>query len=261
MSGGHGPPSPLDKWLGGPCPPDRRPGRSFRHSVNDCFATQRHQARAMQHRERVAIVGTRGSSPSLPTWIDFGRHVAGGSTPPREGSAGRWLLDVADAYDPLGSALPTGSMPPAAASSKASSSIPAGSTSIRPSSRGSTRCSTSPSTPAARPGGSAKTADLDRSRVGVVFGNIVLPTETSSALAREVLGQTLAEQVGIKQPSETEQGEPLNGYVAGLPAGILAKALGLGGGTYTLDAACGFVALRPEACGRRASGEAEPTRC
>src|SRR5207244_6376780 len=32
--------------------------------------------------------------------------------------------------------------------------------------------------------------------------------------------------------------EPLNGYAAGLPAGLLARALGLGGGTYTLDAAC-----------------------
>ena len=31
---------------------------------------------------------------------------------------------------------------------------------------------------------------------------------------------------------------PLNRYVAGLPAGILAQALGLGGGTRTLDAAC-----------------------
>ncbi|MBM3871718.1 MAG: polyketide synthase, partial [Verrucomicrobia bacterium] len=34
------------------------------------------------------------------------------------------------------------------------------------------------------------------------------------------------------------QTHPLNRYVAGLPAGILAQALGLGGGTRTLDAAC-----------------------
>ncbi|MEK7747036.1 MAG: polyketide synthase, partial [Elusimicrobiota bacterium] len=31
---------------------------------------------------------------------------------------------------------------------------------------------------------------------------------------------------------------PLNRYPAGLPAGLLAQALGLGGGAYTLDAAC-----------------------
>jgi PfaB family protein len=34
------------------------------------------------------------------------------------------------------------------------------------------------------------------------------------------------------------QTHPLNRYVAGLPAGLLAQALGLGGGTRTLDAAC-----------------------
>src|SRR5207249_5691923 len=31
---------------------------------------------------------------------------------------------------------------------------------------------------------------------------------------------------------------PLNRFVAGLPAGVLAKSLGLGGGSFTLDAAC-----------------------
>src|SRR5207244_11948669 len=46
----------------------------------------------------------------------------------------------------------------------------------------------------------------------------------------------LAEKLGLKDdPARTE---PLNRYVAGLPAGILAKALGLGGGSFTLDAAC-----------------------
>src|SRR5262249_2209191 len=32
--------------------------------------------------------------------------------------------------------------------------------------------------------------------------------------------------------------EPLNRYSTGLPGGLLAKALGLGGGSFTLDAAC-----------------------
>ena len=34
----------------------------------------------------------------------------------------------------------------------------------------------------------AQTERVDRDRVGVVFGNIVLPTETASELTREVLG-------------------------------------------------------------------------
>lgn len=67
---------------------------------------------------------------------------------------------------------------------------------------------------------------VDRSRVGVVLGNICLPTSKANALCREYLGG---------KPRTTH---PLNRYVAGLPAGMLAKALGLGGGSFTLDAAC-----------------------
>lgn len=72
----------------------------------------------------------------------------------------------------------------------------------------------------------AKTAVVDRSRVGVILGNICLPTGKANALCREYLG------------GEPRRTHPDNRYVAGLPAGVLAKALGLGGGSYTLDAAC-----------------------
>ena len=79
---------------------------------------------------------------------------------------------------------------------------------------------------------------LDKSRVGVIIGNIVLPTDSSSALADEALGPVFESQILGKQPEENNKTESLNRYVAGLPAGVLAKALGFGGGTYTLDAAC-----------------------
>ena len=39
----------------------------------------------------------------------------------------------------------------------------------------------------------AKTENLDLKRVGVVFGNIVLPTDGSSRIAREILGRTFEE--------------------------------------------------------------------
>ena len=83
----------------------------------------------------------------------------------------------------------------------------------------------------------AVTEGLDRRRVGVVLGNIVLPTEVSSALARATLGRTFAERLGVPDAMNTFI-EPLNACVAGLPAGLVAQALGLGGGTFTLDAAC-----------------------
>lgn len=72
----------------------------------------------------------------------------------------------------------------------------------------------------------AKMSVVDRRRVGVVMGNICLPTDRSNDLCREYLG------------GEPQRTHGLNRYVAGLPAGLLAQALELGGGTFTLDAAC-----------------------
>lgn len=82
----------------------------------------------------------------------------------------------------------------------------------------------------------ARTDAIDRARVGVVLGNICLPTDASSALSRELLTtRSLAPGDAKGRASRTH---PLNRFVAGLPAGLLARALGLGGGSYTLDAAC-----------------------
>ncbi|MBF8270814.1 MAG: 3-hydroxyacyl-ACP dehydratase, partial [Gammaproteobacteria bacterium] len=81
------------------------------------------------------------------------------------------------------------------------------------------------------------TTTIDKERAGIIIGNIVLPTETASALADELLGPVLEQQVLGRSRAGTSVNK-LNRYVAGLPAGILARALGLGGGSYTLDAAC-----------------------
>jgi PfaB family protein len=81
------------------------------------------------------------------------------------------------------------------------------------------------------------TAPLDRSRVGVIIGNLALPSETSALLTRNWLGRTFEEQL-LGSASASSPTSPLNRFPAGLPAGILARALGLGGGGCTLDAAC-----------------------
>ncbi len=83
----------------------------------------------------------------------------------------------------------------------------------------------------------AVTAPLRRERIGVILGNIVLPTETASRLAEDILGRTFAEQL-LRRPGSVSRTDPRNRYVAGLPAGVLAHAFGLGGGSFTLDAAC-----------------------
>lgn len=84
----------------------------------------------------------------------------------------------------------------------------------------------------------AVTSRLDPMRVGVILGSIALPTETTSKLARDILGRTFEEKLVGAAPPPVEPVHPLNCFVTGLPAGIVAKALGLGGTCFTLDAAC-----------------------
>ncbi len=69
-----------------------------------------------------------------------------------------------------------------------------------------------------------KTARLDRSRVGVVLAAIALPTRGSSQHSLSVL--------------EDGAGQAEDRSPVSLPAAQLARELGLGGGSYTLDAAC-----------------------
>src|SRR4051794_37345335 len=194
----------------------------------------------MQESERIAIVGMGGIFPGAPDLDRFWANVAGGVDSTREVPPGRWLLDVADAYDarvgvpdrvystrggfvegfqldPVGLDLDPdliGRLDP-----MVHLALHAGRAAWR----------------------SAVTGGIDRRRVGVILGNIVLPTESASALARETLGRTLAERLGVAAGGGgggAGQVDPLNAYVAGLPAGLLARALGLRGGSYTLDAAC-----------------------
>ncbi|WP_136525291.1 beta-ketoacyl synthase N-terminal-like domain-containing protein [Geomonas ferrireducens] len=84
---------------------------------------------------------------------------------------------------------------------------------------------------------SAVTAKLDRSRIGVIIGNLALPSESSAQLSRALLGRSFKEKL-LGHAGSDPIPNPLNRYVAGLPAGLLASALGLGGGCCTLDAAC-----------------------
>src|SRR5205807_9389658 len=67
------------------------------------------------------------------------------------------------------------------------------------------------------------TAGLDWRRVGVILGNIALPTEKASVLAREYLGRTFAEKVTGRAGRAGPGTAALNRYVAGLPAGVLAR--------------------------------------
>jgi len=85
----------------------------------------------------------------------------------------------------------------------------------------------------------ACTEHLNRGDVGVVLGNIALPTAGASALADEILAPLYEQKVFGRTKEKPSLGtSAMNRYVTGLPAALLARALGLGGACFTLDAAC-----------------------
>ncbi len=85
--------------------------------------------------------------------------------------------------------------------------------------------------------GGAVTKLLDCRRVGIILGNIALPTATVSELSRQ-LCQAMFDGTPPEVIVSGSPIDPINRFVVGLPAGLLAQTLGLGGGSMTLDAAC-----------------------
>lgn len=85
----------------------------------------------------------------------------------------------------------------------------------------------------------ARSEHLDRGEVGIILGNIALPTTGACALADEILLPLFDQKVFGSAPRHGAlRTNALNRYATGLPAGLLAKSLGLGGACYTIDAAC-----------------------
>ncbi len=86
------------------------------------------------------------------------------------------------------------------------------------------------------------TKSLDRKRTGVALAAISLPTDSSSGLARKVIGRSYRNNLFGKffSPDNMHitKAEALSARVTSFPAAILSAGLGLGGGSFTLDAAC-----------------------
>src|SRR3982750_2319657 len=132
----------------------------------------------MPQDERVAIVGIGGGFPPSADLGTFWANVARGIDAPREVPPGRWLLDVADAYDPkVGAAdrvySTRGGFVEGFRLDPEGLDIDAGLLSRL-----------DPAFHLALHAGrqawrDAATGQLDRRRVGVVLGNIVLPTEAT----------------------------------------------------------------------------------
>ena len=107
------------------------------------------------------------------------------------------------------------------------------------------------------------TQKVDKKRIGVALAAIALPTDSSSFICREILGTALHrhlfgesdENITKKQLSRNQC---LSARVTSLPGAILARALGLGGGSFTLDAACASSLYAVKlACDELQSGRAD----
>jgi PfaB family protein len=87
---------------------------------------------------------------------------------------------------------------------------------------------------------------LNRRRTGVILAAIALPTDATSEITHQILGAAFEEKLfhDTRHTSFNDshtafsRTQYLSSRVTSLPAAILARAFGLGGGTYTLDAAC-----------------------
>ncbi len=194
----------------------------------------------MERSRAIAVVGMGGVFPAPDGWCGiegFWRMVEAGVPAAREVPRGRWLLSPADAYDP-GRAV----------ADRVYSTRACFVEGFRPDLRGldldpALIGGLDPVFHFALHAGreaweSGVTAGLDRTRVSVILGNIALPTDGASEIARETLGRLFEDGVLGRAPSPGRPSRPLDRWPAGLPAGLLARGLGLGGGSVTLDAAC-----------------------
>ncbi len=206
-------------------------------------APESSEANPLMSTERIAIVGMGGVFPGATDLAGFWQNVAHGVDSGRAASAERWFLkperalaaggpqpdrvystwccpldDAALEFDPA-------VLPQPAIGERLGQLDPLFRIGLKAAHQAWT---------------SAGSPNIDPSRAGVILGHIVLPTESTSALARDVLVQDFAAKLlGDRAPQwQPSKWNRRNWSAAGLPAALIAGALGLRGTAFTLDAAC-----------------------
>lgn len=182
----------------------------------------------MSRPEPIAVVGAGGLFPGAGTLSGFWDSLAAGRCAAREVPAGRWAAQPETPglsrracfvegfrFDPSGFALEAGRL-----------------LALDPSFHFALH--------AAR--AAAEEARLSsglKARTGVILGQLVLPTDGASAWARELLRPGFEKDaLGSASAAASLPRGAADARLAGLPSGVVAAALGLGGGRHTLDAAC-----------------------
>ena len=194
----------------------------------------------------IAVVGLGGLFPQAPDLDTFQHNIQARIDASRAVPPGRWVLDPQDAYDPVLALDRVYST--RACVVDGFTFDPGGLQLDADTLRGLDPLYEMVLHVGRQAFDDAATGTLDRRRVGVTLAAIALPTDGSSTITREVLGRafeaTLLGAIGTAGTSGTETqravalSSPLNAHVTARPASLLAQALGLGGGSCTLDAAC-----------------------
>ncbi len=214
----------------------------------------------MEHTPPIAIVGLGGLFPDAPDPATFLRNILHGHDASRPVPVGRWALELPDAYEP-------GPAHDKVYSAKAclvdDFSFDAQYLQLAAGALDGLdplyRIVLHVGRQAFR---DAVTKNLDLDRVGVVLASIALPTDGSSAVTREVYGRAFERKLFGPSVGDGQRLKslscPANARVTSLPASLLARALGLGGGSFTLDAACAssFYAIKL-ACDELHEGRAD----
>lgn len=194
----------------------------------------------MNHDAAIAIVGMGGIFPGATDLDTFWKNIVAGRDMAREVPTGRWILDPAEAYSP-------DNKPDTVCSLKGCF---VDEFQLDPQGLQIDRSLLDQLDPlyhfvlhAGRDAHqSARMKNVRGDRIGVILASIALPTDYSSAITREVVGRAFARSVLGESADQLyppgPHTHPLNSKVVGLPAKLLADALGLGGTSYTLDAAC-----------------------
>ncbi len=86
---------------------------------------------------------------------------------------------------------------------------------------------------------SIESSPIDKDRISVFLAAIALPTDSSSRLALDILGQAFENALFQEdRPLSISKNDCLASQVTALPSILLARALGFSGSAFTLDAAC-----------------------
>ncbi|MEE8286141.1 MAG: beta-ketoacyl synthase N-terminal-like domain-containing protein, partial [Gammaproteobacteria bacterium] len=170
----------------------------------------------------IAIVGFGGVFPSSPTLSDFWSHIVSGRDTARETPDHRWALTPDRAFDPSRPApdrvyskraclvddpglIVDGDIDGLAIEADFAQTLDVMVQLVLRAGRDAWF--------------DARMERVDRSRTGVILGNIALPTESNSLMADWVLGRRFDRELFATSQSAPA---PINRFVTGLPAGILA---------------------------------------